>query len=601
MKKITFNKISIKNFLSIGETPVVIDFKKGINIITGENDDIPGTKNGIGKSSIIQAFNFAIFGETLVKLNKDQIVNNVTNGKTEVILEFNCNSPRGNNNFKVTRTANPSSLTVLKDGKDKTRDSIPNSTKYLAEVLSASQDIFKNCIIMRANNTIPFLAQGKVEKKKFIESIFNLDIITKMSRLVKDDINAQKRELDIETKLLEKCEENLADYKLKLRDEETRIKSASTYKETKINELNEKIQILKAKIEALPNEELPENYKETLEKHQETLRKGDGIIASLKSKIAWNEQALKAAKNNLTKLNGKSAICPVCQRPFDDETITQLEREKATVSEEIRTLTGEIAKFTELEKKTADKRKVIQKAIAEIDAQVESVNQAKFHRSKYNDMILAHENHIRDINNENLNTDHSGLDIIKGLISTETNTANDKKLFIKETNDVLAQLDIAAFILSDNGIKAYIIKKLLDLLNFRIKYYLAKFNSQYSLEFDQYFEETIKNKKQLPVGYNNLSGAESKMLDLACIWAFRDIMKLQGSVDYNVAFYDEILDSSMDDFNSNKVCKVLNEFTSTDNQCIYLVSHKQDIVKGATGEVIMLRKSGGITSRTDVA
>jgi DNA repair exonuclease SbcCD ATPase subunit len=146
MKNIIFNKLTIKNFLSIGPDPIVIDFKEGINYITGENLDVQGTNNGSGKSSIIDAFNFAIFGESLREVNLNQLTNNLSRKQTEVILEFTCDSPRGKNNFKITRTLSPSSCTVQKDGRDKTRDSISNTTKYILEVLSATPDVFNNSI-----------------------------------------------------------------------------------------------------------------------------------------------------------------------------------------------------------------------------------------------------------------------------------------------------------------------------------------------------------------------------------------------------------------------------------------------------------------------
>ena len=175
-----------------------------------------------------------------------------------------------------------------------------------------------------------------------------------------------------------------------------------------------------------------------------------------------------------------------------------------------------------------------------------------------------------------------------------------KEEVIKDINASLAKFEIARFILSEEGIRAYIIKKLLDLLNFRIKYYLTKQNSQYSLSFNEVFEEEILNKRGIMVSYGNLSGAESKMLDLACIWAFRDILKLQGSVSYNVSFYDEILDSSLDKTNSEIVCNILEEFAQKEDQAIYLISHKPDFFKAGIGEIIQLDKHNGITKRITI-
>ena len=176
-------------------------------------------------------------------------------GTTQVILEFNCNSTKGNNNFKIIRELNPSSLKVFKDGRDKTRDSIPNTTTYILEVLSTSQEVFKNCIAMQANNTVPFMSQGKTDKKKFIESLFNLDVVTQMFKLVKDDINISKRELDIESKLVEQINSNIFDYTSKQRKELERIANQKQKKELEKQIIEKDIHKISLKISKLKEEE----------------------------------------------------------------------------------------------------------------------------------------------------------------------------------------------------------------------------------------------------------------------------------------------------------------------------------------------------------
>lgn len=592
MKNITFKKLSVKNFLSIGEKPIEIEFKPGLNLITGVNLDVPGTKNGVGKSSIIQAFNFAVFGETLQKLTKEQIVNNVTNGKTEVSLEFICDSPKGKNLFKVTRTANPSSLTVLKDGNNKTRDSIPNTTKYILDVLSANIDIFKNCIIMRANNNIPFLSQGRVDKKKFIEGIFNLDVIIKMVKYVKDDLNGNKRDLDINAKLLAKEEDNLADYAERRRKSEENSPSKVEIND-KIAKLEEKITELEAVKSDIPDET---PVKEELAKVKDEYSRLLDMKNKLTGLFAAAAQRLSNDNKEISKLTESKDLCPLCNRPYDEEHRDHIAGIIGELEKSVEKTNKELDKLSSLKEKSAKKEAELKNKMRELEQFLYSIQEKRAAALRNKDTIQSYRDNILTLRNS-LGVDNSAaIKLIDDLIKSSNDKIKVQKDVIVGINDKIAKLDIASFILSEDGIRAFIIKKLLDLLNFRVKYYLAKLNSQYSLEFDQYFDETIKNKNGIPVGYHNLSGAESKMLDLACIWSFRDLLRLQGSVEYNVSFYDEILDSSMDALNSECVCSILASVAKESNQAIYIVSHKADISKNITGETILLEKQNGVTS-----
>ena len=163
MKRVNFKKLSLVNFLSVGDEPVTIEFRKGLHVITGKNKDKPDRRNAIGKSTIADALYFAIFGETLRELKKDLIPNNLTNGKTHVELDFELDSSKGTNNYKIIRTLSPSKVLIFKDGVDRTRDSIKNTTTYINQVLSASPSIFQNCVIMTVNNAVPFMAKNKIE------------------------------------------------------------------------------------------------------------------------------------------------------------------------------------------------------------------------------------------------------------------------------------------------------------------------------------------------------------------------------------------------------------------------------------------------------
>lgn len=547
-------------------------------------------------STIIDAFNFAIFGDSLRTLNKNQIVNNLTNGSTQVILEFNCDSPRGNNDFKVIRELNPSSCRVEKDGRDKTRDSIPNTTKYILEVLSGSQEVFRNCIIMRANNTISFMAQGKAEKKRFIESIFNLDIITKMFRSVKDDINLQKRDLDIETKLKEQTENSLLDYEARLKQQKKLVEDSELQHSKAKEDLRNKIKSLSENIESLKEKLKDKKDFTSLEKNlKEEVDRAKVAQLTISTNLGSNLGEQKSVFKEIKNLSKHGAICQECKRPFDKEDLDKLKEEEEKLQAKLAKLKEGEAKLKALTEKAEKLLSLKQKEYTALRDQRYEYQDFETQLKRNEELLKSYRDNLLNLENTLKISNNSNNSILEELIKTTSKAKDDKEQIIKDINIELSKLDIARFILSEEGIRAYIIKKLLDLLNFRIKYYLAKQNSQYTLSFNEVFDDEIENKNGVPVSYHSLSGAESKMLDLSCIWAFRDILKLQGSVSYNVAFYDEILDSSMDSKNSEIVCDILNEFGSKEKQAIYLISHKPDFIKAVSGEVIRLQKQNGIT------
>ena len=253
MKYVAFQELKIKNFLSVGEEYVVVKFTKGLHIITGINRDKEDRRNGVGKSTIADALYFAIFGTTLRDIKKDFISNNLTEGICEVQLSFNVNSTRGNDDFTIVRTLNPSKLHIFKNGIDKTRDSIANTTEYIEAVLSSSPEVFQNCVIMTLNNTLPFMAKSKIDKRKFIEQVFNLQIFSEMLSKLREEHNEVKRSNDIEATKHNEVTSSIQMYE---RQKETKIKDQAnqvTLINNKISNYELEVQKLSKEIEVNQN------------------------------------------------------------------------------------------------------------------------------------------------------------------------------------------------------------------------------------------------------------------------------------------------------------------------------------------------------------
>ena len=213
MKFVNFHKVSIRNFLSVGPDPVIVDFKTGLHIITGVNKDKQDRRNGVGKSTVADAIHFAVFGSTIRELKKENIVNHLTGSGTIVELEFSIVENDKSDDFKIVRSLEPSRCKLYVNGKDETRDSISNTTEYICEILSATQDIFQNCVVMTVNHTVPFMAKKKVEKRKFIEGIFNLEVFSNMLSQLRTEYNDVKRDLEVEQARFIEAEKGLNQYK----------------------------------------------------------------------------------------------------------------------------------------------------------------------------------------------------------------------------------------------------------------------------------------------------------------------------------------------------------------------------------------------------
>ena len=200
MKFVNFNTIKIKNFLSIGNEEVEIDFKQGLNIITGINKDKEDRRNGVGKSTIADAIHFAIFGETIRELSKDFIVNAINKKNTVVQLNFSVNENNEVKQYKVVRKLKPTKCYLFVDDVDLTESTIPNTNKKIKKIVSGSPEVFQNCVIMSLNTTLPFMAQRKVEKRKFIEGILNLEIFSEMLLSARAEYNDVQKKYEHITK-----------------------------------------------------------------------------------------------------------------------------------------------------------------------------------------------------------------------------------------------------------------------------------------------------------------------------------------------------------------------------------------------------------------
>jgi DNA repair exonuclease SbcCD ATPase subunit len=594
VRLINFKTLTIKNFLSVGEVPVSINFQEGVNVITGTNYDKEDSKNGVGKSTIADALYFALFGTTIRELSKDLIVNSFSKKKCEVVLDIDIENGNGLSQYRITRTINPTKCHMTKNGEDVTRSTMAKTNEYIQRLIMSNGKIFQNSVIMTINNTVPFMAQSKIDKRKFIESILSLEIFSEMLSKAREEHNTLKKDYEVLFTKVEGIEKgyNFNKEQLDAFEENKRLKIEAL--EKRIEENKAKFDELRKSIKDLPNDVLErldikiEQCNEELKEIQNFYKAAYQNLADVKSKINHIEDQLK-------EIEKVGAICTTCKRAYSDDDLKHKESNKKELNNKLKELNKELA--------------TAQKALDSVNA-----NQAK--KEKEVKDIQDKKNVVRDVlnNNKNIETkigliNENVQEIIKEIDEVKKQTNDALERVVKELEEKLKTgkidlekldhdcnvLECVKFVVSEEGVKSYIVKKILAVLNGRMAYYLEKLHANCLCQFDEFFDEQITDEKGEHKSYFNFSGGERKRIDLACLFSFLDIRRMQGDVHFSTIFYDELLDSSLDDKGVELVLDILRERALKHNENCYIITHRGTTITEKIDNIVLLEKRNNFT------
>lgn len=603
MKYVNFEKISIVNFLSVGDEAVTVEFSKGLHIITGLNKDKQDRRNGVGKSTIADAIHFAIFGSTIRELKKENIINNINCRGCQVDLDLTITDENKNvQQVKIVRMLEPSRCKLFIDGEDKTRDSIANTSDYICDLLNTTQDVFQNCVIMTINNTIPFMAKKKIEKRKFIEGIFNLEVFSRMLKEVRHQFNDVKRESDVEIARYEEAEKS-RDQLQEQKDKQ--IETAEARKDKlegrRAENVDELTSLQKNVFDPLSVD--VNKIEETIKTLDDHLINCDEKITNINREVTTHETEIKFKNKERNKIGTTDETCPVCLKSVSEHDRDHIEQEKERIYNEMVDLKAEIDKckenletVEELKSKLSAAHKSQKDALREHAIKVKESNDNEKRITQLETWNTEINEELETLKNTNNEFDQS--------IASATNRLEQIKAGVDEFKAKLNILDVVKFIVSEEGVKSYIVKKILQVFNHKLADYLRKMDSNCLCVFNEYFEEEIIDEKGKVCSYFNFSGAERKNIDLACLFAFMDIRRLQGNVAYNFSVYDELLDSSLDERGVDLVLGILRERVEKYDESIMIISHRKESIKIGThykneGSVIFLEKENGITRRVE--
>jgi DNA repair exonuclease SbcCD ATPase subunit len=600
MKEVIFKTLSIKNFLSVGDESIDIKFETGLHIITGINKDKEDGKNGVGKSTIIDAFFFVLYGSPLRPIKKDSLINWITKKGCSVTTTFNVINDGKVDEYTLLRALGPSRIQLIKNGEDISR-TIGKTHDNISEILGTTSEMLAQSVITCLNETEPFLSKTPAVKRKFIEDAYNIEIFGQMTTFIGKDFNATRLLYNSE---LEKISDIESTIQLHKKQEVEQVRK----KTVRINELEarktsiaEEIVHLTKKIDEINNMPSDGKNKDELVAQIAALKaKEREVIEADKLNIkalTINQTIILNVKNEIRELEKVAdGMCVYCKQPFSESNKEEKRKLIAEKHNDIKVCTDIIVGVEEKIKHTQKQKDAIEDLIEKLSVSLQAIIAEERQVANITTELKQQEKQLKqtigDI--ENVSTDSVSFD---NIISELTARKDALQASADAYKTKLSLIESCKFVVSDEGVKSIIIKKMLKMLNGRLNYYLIALDAPGSCQFDEYFDETIINNRGKECSYYNFSSGERKRFDLGMMYTFKDIRKLQSNVFINVGMYDELLDTALDANGIELALNILKERVIANKEAIYVISHKKEAAKHATGEVIYLEKENDITKR----
>jgi DNA repair exonuclease SbcCD ATPase subunit len=512
--------------------------------------------NGAGKSTMLDALCFVLFGKPFRKVNKGNVVNSINNKNCVVEIEFTIN----NKLYKVIRGAKPNVFEIYCEGKMVNQDAATKDYQEHLEknILRMNYKSFTQVVILGSASFVPFMQLSANDRRSVIEDLLDIQIFSAMSTVIKNKLQLNREHLEKNRVRLTSKEEN------KSYIEQT-LASLKANNEEKLRELESKKNDLEQ--EYIKQECVVENLKIDYEKATENdldlspLKSKHSKMIGLKAKMEGNMERLT---KEVEFLNDNDT-CPTCHQSIDESF-------KKNRLEEMDSKSSELAKGLN---KIADQIDGILAEIEKIDEVLRNINQIKMDLSS----AKSSYNHIAN------NLSQVTKQIEEFAISDKTTQESERQLAtvqhdistLEEEKKTLLDdrqyIDLATTLLKDGGIKTKIIKQYLPIINKQINKYLAKLGFFVNFNINESFEETIKSRYRDEFTYNNFSEGEKLRIDLAILLTWRHVAKLKNSVNVNILVFDEILDRAMDGTGIDEFIKIMWEMGDKGTN-IFVISHK---------------------------
>jgi len=546
---IAFGKIRWKNLLSTGNDFTELDLSvPGTTLIVGEN--------GAGKSTVLDALTFALFGKPFRNINKPQLINSITNREMVVELEFSI----GKNSYTIVRGMKPNVFEVYCNDVLLNQDAEMKDYQELLErkILKTNYKSFCQVVVLGSASFVPFMQLPVGQRRAIIEDLLDLQVFTVMNTLLKTQI---QENLDRISSI--SSEQRLISEKIKLlRVHLNEIKSKSEQfikeKTTTISDLELKInELMESKRELMAQAKELTDKTIDMESLKVKLDKLRSIRAQMEAKAAVLQKDIKFFQTNDS--------CPTCRQKIDSKFSCEIvEHRSGELSELDKGLEQLIEKHTAIHFQIQELM-ALDKRYDEIMTQVSHGN---LKVKMYRENIESIRKEIQDAERDNQGTGDikvADLELELQELSSSYNELQDDKL-------VLAA---AASMLKDGGIKTKIVNQYVPIINKLINKYLSEFDLFVEFHLDEQFNEVIKSRHRDEFSYASFSEGEKQKIDLAILFTWRAVAKLRNSLNTNLLILDEVFDSSLDGNAAEDLLKILQAISRESN--VFIISHRDGL------------------------
>ena len=548
---ILFETIRWKNFLSTGNQFTEIELDKNqTTLIIGNN--------GAGKSTILDALCFSLFGKSFRKINKPQLVNSTNEKDCVVEIEFKI----GNTDWKVRRGIKPALFEIYRNDTKLDQSASANDQQKWFEqsVLKMNYKSFTQIVILGSSNFVPFMQLSSANRREVIEDLLDIKIFTSMNNLIKDKIRQSKEDV----RLYELKKDSLTD-KVKMQENfidelENRAKKNIVDKETKIGKLLVEENNWMGSNEE-KNVELIDLQKE-LEKYSgatEKLR----TLGNLKGKISNKVSTITKEHKFFTE----HTVCPTCDQDIEETFRINRITDAQTKAKELQS--GYI-QLEEAIKEEEERERHFSTLSKEITSLTHGISQNNIKITGCQRQIRDLESEIQRVTDQlaNRTAENEKLESFKEKL----NTTYDE---LAQRRDAINHYDFAYGLLKDGGVKSQIIKKYLPLINQQVNRYLQMMDFYINFTLDEEFNETVQSPIHEDFSYSSFSEGEKQRIDLALLFTWREVAKFKNSTSTNLLIMDEVFDSSLDGFGTEEFLKIIRYVIKDSN--IFVISHKESL------------------------
>jgi len=545
---ILFENIKWKNFLSTGNQYSEINLK-------GTSTTLIVGNNGSGKSTVLDALTFSLFGKPFRKINKSQLVNSTNEKDCSVEVDFSI----GTIKWKVIRGIKPNVFEIYRDDTLLDQSSSANDQqKWLEQnVLKMNYKSFTQIVVLGSSTFVPFMQLSATNRREVIEDLLDIKIFSSMNNIIRDKIRVVKD--DVRT--LELKKESLND---KVEMQEKFMEEIESRGKERIKDKNDKIKILGSEIDTnIEKNQLIQTDVDGLTKEQqEVMGAGEKLVELNNYRGKISQKVASITKEH--KFFTQNTVCPTCTQSIDEDFRINKIDDAQTRAKELQSGYDKLEEAIKMEQERERQFTNLSKEITKLTHGI----------SKNNTTVSACQRQVRELESEiqtltsqleNRNTEHDKLETFKeNLQETYDNLVSHK--------DKIKYYNFTYGLLKDGGVKTKIIKKYLPLINQQVNRYLQMMDFYINFTLDEEFNETIQSPIHEDFSYASFSEGEKQRIDLALLFTWREVAKFKNSVSTNLMILDEVFDSSLDGQGTEEFLKIIRYVIKDAN--IFIISHK---------------------------